>query len=127
MKRLLFVAVLLGAVPVFAHHQFASEFDVEKPVTLKGKIVKFQWVNPHSWLYIDVTEPDGTVASWALEFGAPSGLIKRGWRKTDLPVGAVVTVDGFLAKNGTKTANATKVLLPDGKSLFAGSSAGDAN
>jgi hypothetical protein len=119
--------MLLLAVsgPVFAHHQFASEFDADKRVTLKGKIVKMVWVNPHAWLYIDVTEPDGKVVPWALEFGVPRRLIRLGWRKEDLPVGAIVTVEGFLAKNGSNTANAEKVILPDGRALFAGSSFGD--
>lgn len=127
MRKLLLLAGLLTVSgPMFAHHQFASEFDANKKVTLKGKIVKMDWVNPHSWLFIDITGPDGTVVSWALEMGGPNSLIKRGWRKADLPVGALVTVEGFLAKNGTNTANANRVILPDGKALFAGSSFGQA-
>lgn len=131
MKKSLFLvvaAVVVGAGimlapgPVFAHHAFASEFDANKPVELKGTIVKMMWTNPHGWLYIDVKEPDGKVTTWALEFGGPTGLYKKGWRKQDLPVGAEVLVKGFLAKNGTKTANASNVVLADGRRLFAGSS-----
>ena len=127
MRKLLLLALLLAASgPVLAHHQFASEFDADKKVTLKGKIVKMAWVNPHAWLYIEVTDPAGKVVPWALEFGTTHSLTKRGWRKDDLPVGTMVTVEGFLAKNGSNTANANRVILADGRALFAGSSFGDA-
>lgn len=116
------VSMLVATGTAFAHHAFASEYDAAKPVTLKGTIVKMQWINPHGWLHIDVKEPDGTVATWAIEFAGPSSLLKRGWRKTDLPVGAEVTVKGYLAKNGTKTAHSSGVSLPDGRALFSGSS-----
>ena len=131
MKKLLFFLVvavtvglglMLAVEPAFAHHAFASEFDANKRVELKGTIVKMLWTNPHGWLYIDVKEPDGKTATWALEFGGPTALYKRGWRKEDLPVGAEVSVKGYLAKNGTKTANASNVVLSDGRTLFAGSS-----
>lgn len=125
MKALLLSTLLLAASgPVFAHHQFASEFDANKKVTLKGKVVKMAWVNPHAWLYIEVTEPDGRVVPWALEFGIPRTLIRQGWRKEDLPAGSIVTIEGYLAKNGTNSANASKVILSDGRALFAGSSYG---
>ena len=81
-----------------------------------------EWVNPHSWLHIDVKEPDGTVVSWAIEFGLPQSLYRRGWRQSDLPFGAEVTVEAYLAKDGTPTANAFNVTLPDGRRLFAGTS-----
>ena len=126
MKTLLLLTLLVGASgSVFAHHQFASEFDANKRVTLKGKVVKMAWVNPHAWLYIEVTEPGGKVVPWALEFGIPRTLIRQGWRKEDLPAGSIVSIEGFLAKNGTNTANASKVVLADGRALFAGSSYGD--
>jgi len=125
MKGLLMLTLIVAASgPALAHHQFASEFDATKRVTLTGKVVKMAWVNPHAWLYIEVTEPDGKVVPWALEFGIPRTLIRQGWRKEDLPPGATVTIDGFLAKNGTKTANASKVTLEGGRVLFAGSSYG---
>jgi len=126
MRAMVLAALLLVATSgsVLAHHQFSSEFDATKRVTLKGKVTKMAWVNPHAWLYIDVAEPDGKVVNWALEFGIPRTLIRQGWRKEDLPAGAMVTIEGFLAKNGSNTANASKVILADGRQLFAGSSYG---
>ena len=133
MRRLLLVTILLAPAPIAAHHAFSSEFDADKPVHLKGAITKMQWMNPHGWLYIDATEvdgkpgPGGQPVPWALEFGSPIRLMQEGWRKNDLPVGKTVTVEAYRAKNGTNTANANKVLLPDGKELFAGSSHGERN
>ena len=125
MRTVLLAMMLLAAsAPAFGHHQFASEFDATKRVSLTGKVVKMAWVNPHAWLYIEVTEPDVKITPWALEFGIPRTLIRQGWRKEDLPPGAMVTVEGFLAKNGTKTANASKVVLDGGRVMFAGSSYG---
>ena len=120
--RVVGVGVLLAVTPLVAHHSFSAEFDADKTVTLKGSITKMEWVNPHSWLHIDVKGPDGTVVNWAIEFGLPQSLYRRGWRQSDLPFGAEVTVEGYLAKDGTPTANASSVTLPDGKRLFAGSS-----
>lgn len=114
------VGMLLAAVPVIAHHSFAAEFDASKPVTMKGTITKMEWSNPHAWLYIDVKGPDGKVVNWSVEFGAPNALYRRGWRHTDLPVGVGVTVEGFLAKDGSTKASAADVTLADGKRLFAG-------
>jgi hypothetical protein len=98
-----------------------SSTATSKPITLKGKITRMLWSNPHGHLYIEVAGPDGKPVEWEIEFGGPSALYRRGWRKTDLPVGAEVTVQGFLAKDGSPTANANTVKLPDGRSLFAGS------
>ena len=114
--------VILGVTPLVAHHSFSAEFDADKQVTLNGTINKMEWVNPHSWLHIDVEGPDGTVVSWAIEFGLPQSLYRRGWRQSDLPIGAEVTVEAYLAKDGTPTANAFNVTLPDGRRLFAGTS-----
>jgi len=101
MKALVLATLLLAAsASVFAHHQFSSEFDASKRVKLTGKVTKMAWVNPHAWLYIDVTQPDGKVVPWALEFGIPRTLIRQGWRKEDLHVGATVTLDGLVAKTG---------------------------
>jgi hypothetical protein len=115
-------SLVIWAAPLIAHHSFAAEFDDKKPITLVGTITKMAWTNPHSWLYIDVKDEKGNVVSWNVEFGSPNSLYRRGWRRTDLPVGAVVTVQGYLAKDGSRTVNAVDVKLPDGKTLFAGSS-----
>lgn len=116
--------VLFARSSVTAHHSFAAEFDASKPITLTGVITKMVWSNPHAWLHVDVKGPDGTVKSWAVEFASPNALYRQGWRKTDLPAGAKVTLEGFLAKDGSTTANAVKVTTSDGRPLFAGSSFG---
>lgn len=116
------VGLLLSAESVFAHHAFASEFDANQPVTLKGTIVKMAWTNPHGWLYIDVKGPDGKVETWGCEMGAVAALLKQGWRKQDLPVGSEVTVQGFRAKTGAAKANTRSIIMANGKKLFAGSS-----
>ena len=110
--------------PVSVHHAFAAEYDAKKFVTMKGTVTRMEWVNPHAWLHIDVKEPNGTVVNWAVETSNPNQLLHRGWRKTDLPVGAEVTVEAYLARNGSKTINASKITLANGKELFAGSANG---
>jgi uncharacterized protein DUF6152 len=116
------LGMLLAVTPVVAHHSFAAEFDEHKPITLKGTLTRMDWVNPHGWLYIDVKGPDGTVVNWGIEAGAPNALLRRGLRKTDFPAGIEIVVTGFLAKNGTPTANGRTVTLPDGREFFTGSS-----
>jgi len=108
--------------PVYAHHSFAAEFDGTQPVTLRGVITKMEWINPHGWVYIDVKGDDGKVVNWAIETGGPNALLRRGLRKTDFPVGIEVVVHGYKAKNGTPTANAKTLTLPDGREFYAGSS-----
>jgi Family of unknown function (DUF6152) len=115
-------AVAFSAGIAYAHHSFAAEYDAFKPVTLKGTLTKVDWINPHAWLFIDVKDDSGKVTNWAIEFGSPNALLRRGLRRTDFPHGIEVIVDGYRAKNGTATVNAKSVKLPDGRDLFAGSS-----
>ena len=114
-----------GTAPAQAHHAFASEYDIDKPITLKGTLTRLEWINPHGWVYVDVTDAKTKkTTNWAIEFGGPNALLRRGLRKTDFPVGSVVTVQGYLAKNGKPIANGTSVTLPDGRAFFTGSSGG---
>jgi hypothetical protein len=123
------LAVLLGALavtsamPVLAHHSFAAEFDTTKPVNLTGVVTKVEWMNPHTYFYIDVRDADGKLTSWACEMGSPNGLTRQGWTRNTLHVGLVVTMNGTRAKDGTPKANARDVLV-DGKKLGAASSEG---
>ena len=119
------VFALLVTKSVIAHHSFDAEFDRTKPVTLKGTVTKVEWGNPHIWLFLDVKEQDGSVANWGAEGGAPNALFRNGWRKDSLRVGDTVTVEGTRARDGSLRANANRVTLPDGRRVFAGSSAGD--
>jgi hypothetical protein len=114
--------LFLGTVRVDAHHAFSAEFDGNKPVKLTGTVTKMEWVNPHAWIHIDVKKPDGTVEKWMVEGGTPNTLVRRGLRKSDLPAGTVIVVNGFRAKDGALRANGTNLTLPDGRQLFLGSS-----
>jgi hypothetical protein len=116
-------ALLMGASgQVAAHHSFAAEFDARKPVKLRGTVTKMEWVNPHSWIHIDVKNPDGSISKWMIEAGAPNSLIRRGWNKNSLPPGMEILVEGFQAKDGQLRANGRDVTFPDGSKLFVGSS-----
>ena len=114
--------VSAAAVPVLAHHSFAAEFDAKKPVSLQGTVTKMEWINPHSWIHIDVKKPDGTVEKWMVEGGAPNALLRRGWNKQSLPPGTEIKVEGFQAKDGALRANGRDITFPDGRTLFMGSS-----
>ena len=112
----------VAAAPVIAHHSFAAEFDAKKPVKMTGTVVKMEWINPHSWIHIDVKKTDGTVERWMVEGGAPNALLRRGWNKKSLPEGTEIIVEGFQAKDGSHRANGRDITFPDGKKLFVGSS-----
>ena len=114
------LAVALAGVSVSAHHAFSAEFDQEKPVNLEGTLTKADWVNPHAWLYLDVKNPDGTIANWSIEMGPPNALLRRGWKRSSMQYGVVLKIEGFAAKNGKLFANATNVTMPDGTKVFVG-------
>lgn len=120
-RACLVAAILLAAAPGGAHHSFSAEYDQHKPVKLTGTVTSMRWSNPHAWIYVDVTGADGKVVGWALETAAANQLYRRGWRKEDLVVGTLLVIEGFQARNGSPTANASSLLLPDGRRLFAGS------
>jgi hypothetical protein len=115
------LALFLATVPLWAHHSFAAEYDANQPVTLKGTFQKMDWINPHSWIYIDVTGADGKTETWACETAPPNGLYRQGWRRTSLKAGDKITVEGFRAKDGTNTMNARSVVTAEGRRMFAGS------
>jgi hypothetical protein len=111
---------------MWAHHSFPAEYDGDKPVKLQGTVKKVEWINPHSWITIEVKRPDGTVQTWEIEAGAPNSLFRRGFTKDSLPIGTEIVVDGYLAKNGKQRANGRDLTLPDGTKLFLSPSAPDA-
>jgi Family of unknown function (DUF6152) len=122
----LLIALCAGCAAVWAHHSFAAEFDGNKAIKLEGTLTKLEWFNPHIWLYLDVKDASGTVVKWQCEGGAPNGLTRNGWSKDSLKAGDQLTIEGWLAKDGSRTCNARSVKLPDGRRVFAGSSNPDA-
>ena len=118
--------LLVSVMPASAHHAFAAEFDAKKGIKVTGTITKLEWTNPHAWLYVNVKDESGKLTNWSFELGSPNGLVRQGWRRTSLKEGDQVTIEGFLAKDGSNTANAHSVTLPDGRKVFAGSQGPDA-
>ena len=116
------LAVSVGAITTSAHHSFAAEFDANKPIQLRGTVAKVEWINPHTWIHIDVKEADGSTVRWMIEGGTPNTLLRRGLTKASLPEGTEILVDGYRAKNGSNRANGRDVTFPDGRKLFLGSS-----
>jgi hypothetical protein len=128
MKFVVVIAALcLAALPLAAHHAFGGEFDPDRPILLKGKVVKVEWVNPHAWIHVEITKPDGTKEVWMVEGGSPNSLLRHGVTRDSLPVGTEIVVDGYQSRDhSVRRANGRNLTYPDGHKLLLGSSAPEA-
>jgi hypothetical protein len=115
------LAFIAAAIPVRAHHAFASEFDAKRPIKFTATVTKMEWINPHSWMHVEVKKPDGTVENWMIEAGSPNSLFRRGINKNTVKPGMQVVIDGYQARDGSRRANGRDVTLPEGRKLFLGS------
>ena len=120
-----FLIFVVAAAPLLAHHSFAAEYDSKKPVELKGTLIELEWVNPHAWIHMEVTDASGKVSKWDCELGSPNLLMRNGWRREALKKGDVIIVSGSQAKDGSNLANAKTVSFADGKRVFNAGSSGD--
>jgi Family of unknown function (DUF6152) len=116
------IGMLVTALPILAHHSFSAEYDFAKPITLQGTVVKWELINPHGWITLDAKDASGKTVRWAVETGNPNALLRAGWRKDSLKPGDEVTIEGYLAKDGTPTVNGVQVTLADGRKVLAASS-----
>jgi len=122
MAAVVLVGVLASPFAVWAHHAFAAEFDEKKPVKLEGQVTKMEWINPHSWIHIEVKDTGGKVTNWMIEGGSPNIMLRRGFTKNSLLPGTTIIVEGYLARNGSNKANGNSITFSDGRKLFVGGS-----
>jgi hypothetical protein len=123
---LMSLAVAAAVLPAAAHHSFPAQYDIDKPISLTGKVTKVEWTNPHIFIYADVTDAKGAVVSWAFEMGGPNALIRQGWKRDSVKAGDTVTFEGSRARDGSNLVNARSVVMTEtGRKMFAGSSGGD--